>query len=271
MSHPTHPFDRLRYSRNYRRQKLIDARRMLTRPLRGLIRRFGFDIVFAPEYGFPPDLEERDIALVRRVQPYTMTAPEKMFALLDASRYISQNGIVGDIVECGVWKGGSMMAAAEMLLRLNDTQRTLWLFDTFTGMPEPSDKDADYSGTSARMRLEKETNVQAYAPLKEVERMMASTGYPSERIRYIQGKVEDTIPATAPDRIALLRLDTDWYESTLHELTHLFPRLSTGGVLIIDDYGQWAGCRSATDEYFSQNGIRILLARAELGRIAVKQ
>jgi O-methyltransferase len=271
MNSPAQPFDKFRYSHSYRKRTLIDARRIVTRPLRGLIRKFGFDIVFAPQYGFPPDFEQRDIDLVRSIQPHTMTAPEKIFALLDAIRYISLNNIEGDIVECGVWKGGSMMAAAKSLLALNDTRRKLYLFDTFAGMPEPSQKDVDYSGTLAAKRLEKEAGVQAFAPLHEVQQLMKSTGYPCDRVNFVKGKVEETIPASAPDRIALLRLDTDWYESTRHELIHLFPRLSAGGVLIIDDYGCWTGCKSATEEYFSQNSIRIFLSRAEFGRIAVKQ
>ena len=77
-----------------------------------------------------------------------------------------------------------------------------------------------------------------------------SLGSGPERIHFVEGKVEDTIPAHAPERIALLRLDTDWYESTRHELEHLYPRLSRGGVLIIDDYGHWQGARQAVDEYF---------------------
>jgi len=227
-------------------------------------------MVFPPNYGFPPDLTDEEIGLI--LQLYTMTAPDKIFALIDAIRYIKENYIQGDIVECGVWKGGSMMAAAKNLVRLKDTCRAIHLFDTFAGMPEPLERDADYSGTSAQARLENETGVQAYAPLTEVRRVMESTEYPHEKIRYVEGNVEETIPAEAPDCIALLRLDTDWYESTRHELIHLFPCLSTtGGVLIVDGYGEWKGSRLATDEYFSQNAIKVFLVRIESGRIAVKQ
>ena len=154
------------------------------------------------------------------------------------------------------------MVAAKTLLRLGDTRRTLHLFDTFAGMPNPSEHDYDYSGTSAGSRVHAETGVEAYAPLDQVKRAMESTGYPRERLRYVVGRVEDTIPASAPDRIALLRLDTDWYESTRHELVHLFPRLAVGGVLIIDHYGYWEGSRRATDEYFAQSENRIFLVRA---------
>jgi hypothetical protein len=96
-------------------------------------------------------------------------------------------------------------------------------------------------------------------------------GYPKEKLHYVQGKVEDTIPGAAPGQIALLRLDTDWYESTHHELIHLYPRLSAGGVLIVDDYGHWQGSRRAVDEWIAQTGARILLNRIDYtGRVAVK-
>ena len=100
---------------------------------------------------------------------------------------------------------------------------------------------------------------------------LASTGYPEDRLIYVKGVVEETIPEVAPDRIALLRLDTDWYRSTRHELDHLYPRLTTGGFLIIDDYGAYAGARQATDEYFAEKGNRPYLNRIDTAaRIAVK-
>ena len=108
--------------------------------------------------------------------------------------------------------------------------------------------------------------------MEQVKRNLGSTGYDMASIKFIKGKVEQTIPREAPAQISLLRLDTDWYESTRHELVHPFPRLSVGGVLIIDDYGHWQGCRRATDEYFAENNISILLNRIDYtGRIAVKQ
>ncbi len=113
--------------------------------------------------------------------------------------------------------------------------------------------------------------VWAYSALEEVKHNLLSTGYPAERISFIKGKVEETIPLNAPPQIALLRLDTDWYESTYHELVHLFPRLSSGGILIIDDYGHWKGARKAVDKYFSENKLDLLLHRIDYsGRICVK-
>ncbi len=100
---------------------------------------------------------------------------------------------------------------------------------------------------------------------------LAATGYDAQRLHYVKGKVEDTIPSAAPEQIAILRLDTDWYASTRHELEHLYPRLARGGVLIIDDYGHWEGARRAVDEYFATQQVAILLNRLDqTGRIAIK-
>ena len=107
--------------------------------------------------------------------------------------------------------------------------------------------------------------------MKDVRRNVLSTGYPSEKFHFIEGKVEDTIPASAPEKIALLRLDTDWYESTKHEMTHLFPRLASKGILIIDDYSCWDGARKAIDEYMAEHNLRMFLSRVDSDAcIAVK-
>jgi hypothetical protein len=113
--------------------------------------------------------------------------------------------------------------------------------------------------------------VRAQAKLSDVQRNLGSTQYPHDQIRYIVGKVEETIPRYLPGQIALLRLDTDWYSSTHHELSHLYPLLSPQGFLIIDDYGHWAGARKATDEYFAAHKHPPFLHRVDYtGRIAQK-
>lgn len=105
----------------------------------------------------------------------------------------------------------------------------------------------------------------------EVSSNLARTDYPSERTHLVKGRVEDTVPSEAPERIAVLRLDTDWYESTRHEMEQLFPRLPPGGVLILDDYGHWQGSRRAVDEYLAAEGLHLLLQRIDYtGRIATK-
>ncbi len=227
----------------------------------------------APE-AYPRDFEPADIATWQAVSPFTMTSPERIYALRSAVRYVVQSRIPGDIVECGVWKGGSMMTVARTLLEHDDRSRQLFLFDTFEGMPAPTEEDVDYSGEDAQAKLErsrKDARVWAIAPLEGVRQAVLSVGYNAAQIHFVQGKVEDTIPGGAPPTIALLRLDTDWYESTRHELVHLFPRLSPGGVLIIDDYGHWQGARKATDEYFAQHKVRMLLNRIDYtGRIGIK-
>jgi O-methyltransferase len=237
-------------------------------------RLFGLDIVHFPprEKECPSDFGEEEAEILRAVRPWTMTSPERIYALIQGVRYVSANKIAGAIVECGVWKGGSMAAAARTLLQMQDVSRDLYLFDTFEGMSEPTANDVDYSGKRAKEVIQENSSFKcADAPLEQVKEVLYGTGYPKDRIRFVPGKVEDSIPGSAPDVIALLRLDTDWYESTKHELIHLFPRLSKAGVIIIDDYGHWKGARQACDEYFAENRVSVLLNRIDYtGRIALK-
>lgn len=204
----------------------------------------------------------------------TMTSPERMYSLYLATRHVLDAGIEGDLVECGVWRGGSAMLMARTLAARGATGRGLHLFDTFEGMPAPGDEDVDLLGGTAREQWEagrRSGRGMFLSPLEDVRAGMATTGYPEAGLRYVVGRVEDTLPAQAPARIALLRLDTDWYESTRHELIHLFPRLAPGGVLIIDDYGHWDGVRRAVDEYLEAEGVALLLQPIDYtGRIAIK-
>jgi hypothetical protein len=220
---------------------------------------------------YPRDFGRHDIETILRVRAYSMTSPERLYCLMRAVEYVCENQIPGSIVECGVWKGGSMMAAALTLTRIGVSDRDLFLFDTFQGMCEPSAADGEWEKKVWSENQASDHNNWAYSPLDEVKRNVRSTGYPESRIHYVQGKVEDTLPNSAPEQISILRLDTDWYESTKHELIHLYPRLSRGGVLIIDDYAVFQGARKATDEYIRENGICLLLNRIDTdSRIAVK-
>jgi O-methyltransferase len=225
-------------------------------------------------HDFPLDFEERDVELCLRVGPYTMTTPPRIYALARAVEHVAGRAIPGALVECGVWRGGSMMTVALTLIRLGVTDRDLYLFDTFTGMTEPGDEDVKHSGESAADLLAGESRDSqhwALAPLELVREAVLGVGYPQERIHFVQGPVEQTLPTSAPDEIALLRLDTDWYSSTKHELVHLYPRLAHGGVLIVDDYAYWQGARRAVDEYLAENDAPLLLNRIDYtARIAVK-
>jgi O-methyltransferase len=215
------------------------------------------------------------IDIITRVAPFTMTSPERVAALCQAVGHICKHQIAGDIVECGVWRGGSMMAACLALLHHGDRNRDVHLFDTFEGMTPPSEFDIEASTHVSASKLlklgEKTTSVWAISSLDEVKQNIAAIGYPADRIHFIKGKVEDTVPAYAPETIAILRLDTDWYESTLHELKHLFPRLMPGGFLIVDDYGHWDGARQAVDEFIGSTKSRLFLTRIDYtGRLAIK-
>jgi O-methyltransferase len=223
----------------------------------------------------PSDYDEELASIIKRVRRHTLSSAARIAALCDGVEYVVRHDVEGDIVECGVWRGGSIMAAALTLLRLDDTTRELYLFDTFAGMPEPGAADlrSPYDGYSPHWRWRrKRARGWASVPLESVRASIEGTGYPPERIHLVAGMVEDTIPARAPETVALLRLDTDWYASTRHELVHLYPRLTTGGVLIVDDYGHYAGARRAVDEYFDETGERLLLHRIDYtGRMAIKQ
>jgi len=222
---------------------------------------------------FPAHYDREARRIIRTVRPRTMTSAEKLFGLVLAVRYLAAHRVPGDFVECGVWRGGSMQAVALTLLASGHTDRELHLFDTFEGMPPPTDADRARGGKPAAELLataDRDSRIWAVATLDDVRAAMEETGYPPERIHFHRGRVEETVPRDAPQQIALLRLDTDWYESTRHELEHLYDRLSPGGVLIIDDYGHWEGARRATEEFLARSGAPLLLLPISSGRIAVK-
>ncbi|MBL0744035.1 TylF/MycF/NovP-related O-methyltransferase [Chryseolinea lacunae] len=229
----------------------------------------------AVQKSVPLDIGAFEAEVFGKVTPYTMTSIDRVKCLIDSVNYITKNRIEGDFVECGVWKGGSVMAMAYTLIESKDTSRKIHLYDTFDGMSAPTDMDEDLKGVKASERLASESKETswgwAYSPIDEVQKNIASTGYPASNFNFIKGKAEDTIPSNVPSKIALLRLDTDWYESTRVEMEYLFPRLAKGGILIIDDYGHWKGCRKAIDEYLEKNKIQIFLSRIDYtGRVAVK-
>lgn len=223
---------------------------------------------------YPVDFDPAWIDTIERVAPYSQTSPERLAAVCSSTEHVVRRGLPGAFVECGVWRGGSMMAAALTLLRLGAGDRNLFLFDTFAGMTRPAEMDRDWAGTPviegwAGYQGENGPPDPCAVPVEEVRAALATTGYDPARLHFVEGPVEETVPDRAPPQIALLRLDTDWYESTRHELVHLYPGLVPGGVLIIDDYGHFQGARRATDEFFADDPV--LLARIDYtGRLAVK-
>ena len=247
---------------------------ILKRAVQGIFGGLGLSIQETPS---TRDMEPEFLRIFESVEKLTMTSVERAYGVFKAVEYLCRYEIPGDIVECGVWKGGSSMVAALALQAFGSRgERSLYLYDTYEGMAEPSSHDVDFRGRGAQgewAKLQKDAgNSWCYASLDEVRRNLLSTGFPEDRLRFIKGKVEETIPREIPERIALLRLDTDWYESTRHELLHLFPRVARGGVLILDDYGHWKGAKEATDAYFRETKIPMLLSRLDYtGRMGIKQ
>jgi hypothetical protein len=247
-------------------------RNLLGRPVRAVLHRLGYQLspLAVPDAPrpIPPDVDAETAAIIEKVRPFTMTPPDRVAALCEAVRYVVRSRIPGAIAECGVWRGGSMMAVALTLRSIDATDIDLYLYDAFDKMPAPTDRDVDAWGRPAARLFEDGQDANAIpelaiGPMEQVRANVLSTGYPEERIHFVKGFVEDTIPGQAPGPLALLRLDTDWYESTAHEMRHLFPLVSDGGVLIIDDYGLFRGARDAVDEYFASTDVPFLLNRID--------
>ncbi len=228
----------------------------------------GYKLIKNNAFTYLPDAEKDFFEMLMHCKPFTMTSYERLYSIYTTVNYLIKNNIDGDFVECGVWKGGSAMMMCLALLKLNVTDKKIYLYDTYQGMTEPTEVDTSIRNKSSKKKYEDNINPKGgnnwcRAELQEVKQNLSSTNYPQENIIFVKGKVEETIPKTMPDKISFLRLDTDWYESTLHELTHLYSKITTKGVLIIDDYGHWKGCRKAVDQYFKSNNIAPLLNRID--------
>jgi O-methyltransferase len=209
----------------------------------------GYEIRRHPDLKPPfPESTSAETALVEKFRDYTRTGRQRQWTLLKALEYVDANAIEGDIVECGVWRGGNMLMLKDAAAKL---KRKFWLYDTFEGMPPATDHDVDIYGSTGEQKREADPKW-CYASLEEVQSNFSKFGLMDSDLIFRQGFVESTLREDPlPEKIAVLRLDTDFYESTKMELEVLYPKLVVGGVLIIDDYGQWKGSKLATDEYFA--------------------
>ena len=232
---------------------------------------------YAAKVGYK-DFDPAFFPLFEAVRAYTMTSAERLYSLWSCVRYLHARGRKGDFMEVGVWRGGSMMLAAMTLRQLKADDRPLWLYDTFTGLPRPDEAlDTDILDNRAidgwlPRSFDGRTSAWAYADEEEVRANMRETGYPEELVHFIAGKVEDTIPAVLPEKIALLRIDTDFYSSYKHTLEYAYDRLVPGGICILDDYGHFRGARKAVDEFLDQRGLCVLMHRPDYScRIFVKE
>ena len=251
---------------------------MIIKSINTLIKPLGYQINKKVN-PIPFDLqsEKEFLYLYNQCKPFTQTTIERLFSLYQSCLYVIDNNIEGDLVECGVWRGGSSMMIALTFLSRGISDRTLYMYDTYEGMSEPTENDIAVTGEDASTILKREDklaedSIWCYASFEEVEANMAFTNYPMQQIKLVKGKVEDTLLNNQPNKIALLRLDTDWYESTKIELEILFPKLSQHGTLIIDDFGHWEGAKKAVVEYFDQQHFKPLLQRIDFtGRMMIKQ
>lgn len=210
-----------------------------------------------------PDYEtsQFDRDLYDRLHDYMCTQWPGAKSLMNCVRYVVDNYIPGALLECGVYRGGTAELIIRMLQRLGQ-RREVWMFDTFAGMPKPTEDEVEFGVGPAIelwLRLQAEGKPWMDADFAEVEDRILSTGYPEDLIYFRKGMVEDTLPDRHLGRLALVRLDTAYYASTKHELEHLYPLLSPGGIVIVDAYGAFSGCRKATDEYRAEHEITIPL------------
>jgi hypothetical protein len=235
----------------------LRARLFIVKNIEVFLSLFGLEIrrSWPSEKGLPTGCSEFEREAILLAKKYSMTPFERLWALTYASNYVRSKKIPGDFVECGVWKGGNLV----LLSLLNEhygESRKIYGFDTFTGMTEPTEHDQNIQGITAESVLQNsiykdgELSNHCFASLDLVKNVLKDNH--CSNIELIIGDVKDTLlmPENLPTSIAILRLDTDWYESTKIELEILYPLLQPGGILIIDDYGYWSGSRKAVDEYF---------------------
>ena len=203
--------------------------------------------------------------IVDRCAKESMTDPLAMVGLCEATEYVLMAGVKGSFVECGVWRGGSSMAIA-LTLQEKVSLRDIYMYDTFDGMTPPSELDQRIRDGVPASDLQDEY-VEWKADIEIVKNNIISTSYPQKYVHYIKGSVLETLLIEKPTKISLLRLDTDWFDSTYASLVHLYPLLEPGGVLIVDDYNYFSGARIAVEKYFGENNIRMLLTR--IGSVCV--
>jgi len=212
----------------------------------------------------------RNDEILHLIKPWTMVGWSGKVFVINAIEFLNDKQINGAIVECGVWKGGLSMLMMFVNQRSN-IDRHFYLFDTFQGLPAPTDpkngakaesifKLIDEGSNSTHRQVVKRTKTRSveegkwnYGPIDVVRNNVLFVGYPSDHVHFVRGKVEVTLPLVQlPDQIALLRLDTDWYESTKAELDYMWERVAPGGVVIIDDWASWEGAAIAVREFFKE-------------------
>lgn len=207
----------------------------------------------------------RQIEIYNKVRPFTMCGRPRTYATINAVKHIINNKIPGDIIECGVYKGGQIMAMILTLLTYKIRDREIYLYDTFEGVPMPEswEKAVKHGGSAVKRykKFEREDGSSGWcrSELEEVRKNVFSLDYPKSKIHFVKGLVEETLPNSTHESVAFLRLDTDLYSSTKIELEILYPKIPNNGVIIIDDYGHWSGAKKAVDEYIAKNNLSVTM------------
>ena len=218
-----------------------------------------------------------DLETIQLASRFSMQSSERMWALINSTKYVVNNNIPGHFVECGVYKGGSALIIARTLKSMNVTDRHIYLYDTYEGMTQPRDVDRKQGTETLASEMLAMTpkgngeNVWAYSSLEAVSDFVAHLDYPNDYFHLIKGDVMQTLEDKLPDNISLLRLDTDWYESTKKELQKLYPLVTCGGVVIIDDYGHWSGSKLAVNQFLEESSLNPLMNYIDYaGRLWIK-
>ena len=249
---------------------------------RSIAKKFGYKLVQKNNENLNfqfPEYSDDELRLIEISKKNTMTSYQKLNFLLRSIEHVYNNKIDGDFVECGVWKGGNIILFKNMINKLNMQNKKIYAFDTFEGMTKPSDIDVDlrFKQEKAEDVMERSPkdynihNIHSYYPIEKVKKNIIESCNDLENIKFIKGDVLKTllISDNIPEKISILRLDTDWYESTKIELEILFPKLVNNGILIIDDYGDYKGCKKAVDEYFRDKKFNIFKIDSG-GRMLIK-
>jgi hypothetical protein len=204
------------------------------------------------------ELSDKQKYLISITNSISMTPKIRRYNLIQALEYIAHYKLEGDLVECGVWKGGNIVIYKKFIEE-NNIKKNIYAFDTFQGMSNPDQNDYIInSAISAQTILDNDkkriTNDWGVCDLEEVKFNISKRTKNLNNIFFIKGKVEETLlnKINLPEKISILRLDTDFYQSTKIELEILYEKVCKGGVIIIDDYGHWAGSKKAVDEFFKE-------------------
>lgn len=237
---------------------------------KSILKKFNFKIIKIEKQNLSylyPEYSKKELKIITNAKLYTMTSYQNLNFLIRSFQHVINNNLEGDFVECGVWQGGNVILLKNLMTEYKIMRKQIYAYDTFEGMTKPTaiDKDIRFKQEKASDLMKKNLkslnthNIHCYYPIDKVRKNILNNCKDIKNIKLIKGDVLKTllVKDNIPNKISILRLDTDWYKSTKIELEILFPKLVKNGVLIIDDYGDFLGCKKAVDEYFKNKKFNI--------------